>query len=152
MQFNLNKFNYIYVILKLLNLEGFNMKKENLIGLILVIAIVVIVLIIMLLSGSEKKDIEVTVLDIEYKNNQYFVNISLKNNQEKTGWISDTYLETVEGSVIDLTGVGIDEKIDPGKTNYLQLFSAEVTESITDPPITLKYTVFPSGKTYSALI
>ena len=128
------------------------MKKENLIGLILVIAIIFIVFLIVLFSGSEKKDIEVNVLDIKYENNQYFVNISLKNNQDKTGWISDTYLETVQGSVIDLTGGGIDEKVEPGEIIYLQLFSADVTESITDSPVTLKYTVFPSGKRYSVLI
>jgi len=128
------------------------MKKESLIGLIFVLAIAVIVFIIVLFSGSETKDIEVVVLDITYKNNQYFVNISLKNNQDKTEWISNTYLETVKGSVIDLTGAGLDEKVDPGETNYLQLFSADVTERITDPPFTLRYTVFPSGKSYSVEI
>jgi len=128
------------------------MKKENLIGLILVIAIIVIVFLIVLFSGSEIKDIEVNVLNIEYENNQYFVNISLKNNQGKTGWISDTYLETVEGSVIELTGAGIDETVGPGETNYLQLFSAEVAESVIDSPFTLSYTVFPSGRSYSVEI
>jgi hypothetical protein len=128
------------------------MKKENLIGLILVIAIIVIFLLIVLFSPSENKDIEVNVLDIEYENNRYFVNISLKNNQDETGWISDTYLETVEGSVIDLTGAGIDEKVEPEETYYLQLFSADVTESITDPPFTLSYTVFPRGNSYSVEI
>ena len=128
------------------------MKKNNLIGLILGIVIVVIVLLIILFSGSENKDIDVNVMDIIYENNQYFVNISLKNNQDKTGWISNTYLQTVEGSIIDLTGGGIDKKVDPGKIIYLKLFSAEVTESIINSPITLKYTVFPSGKTYDVLI
>jgi len=128
------------------------MKKENLIGLILVIAIVFIIFLILIFSSAEKKDIEVNVLDITYENNQYFVNISLKNNQNKKGWISDTYLETVEGGVIDLTGAGIDKKVNPGETTYIQLFSVEVTESIIDPPITLSYTVFPSGKTYSVKI
>lgn len=66
-------------------------------------------------------------MDIAYENNQYFVNISLKNNQDKTGWISDTYLETVKGSVIDLTGIGIDGKVEPGETNYLRLFSTDIT-------------------------
>jgi len=128
------------------------MKKENSIGLILVIVIVVIVFLIFLFSNGEKKDIEINVLDITYENNQYFVNISLKNNQNKTGWISDTYLETVEGGVIDLTGAGINKKVNPGETTYLNLFSVEFTESIIDPPITLSYTVFPSGKTYSVKI
>lgn len=128
------------------------MKKENSIGLILVIAVVVIVFLILLFSNGEKKDIEINVLDITYENNQYFVNISLKNNQDKTGWISDTYLETVKGSVIDLTGGGIDEKVDSGETNFLRLFSANVAESITDPPFTLSYTVFPSGNSYSVEI
>lgn len=128
------------------------MKKNNLTGLIILIVIIVIVFSIILLSSSEKKDIEVTVSDIKYENNQYFVNISLKNNQEKTGWISDIFLETVEGGVIDLTGAGIDEKVESGEITHLQLFSPEITESITDSPITLKYTVFPSGKIYSVLI
>ena len=128
------------------------MKKENLIGLILVIAIIVIVFLIVLFSGSEIKDIEVNVLDIEYDNNRYFVNISLKNNQDIRIWISDTYLETVEGSVIDLTGAGIGEKVDPGEISFLQLFSEDVTESITDPPFMLSYVVFPGGKSYSVEI
>jgi len=128
------------------------MKKNNLIGLILAIVIIVIVFLIILFSGSEKKDIDVNVMDITYENNQYFVNISLKNNQDKTGWISDTYLQTVEGDIIDLTGAGIDKKVYPLEIIHLQLFSAEVTESIIDSPITLKYTVFPSGKTYDVLI
>ena len=128
------------------------MKKESLVGLILVIAIIIFVFLIVLFSGSNKKDIEANVLDIAYENNRYFVNISLKNNQDKMGWISDTYLETVKGSVIDLTGVGIDEKVDSGDTKYLRLFSVDVTESITDPPFTLSYTVFPSGNSYSVEI
>ena len=128
------------------------MKKENLIGLILVIAIIIVVFLIVLFSGSEKRDIEVAILDIKYENNQYFVNISLKNNLDKTGWISDTYLVTVEGSVIDLTGAGIDEKIDVGEINYIQLFSAEVDENIVDPPFKLIYTVFPGGRVYSVEI
>ena len=128
------------------------MKKESLVGLILVIAIIIFVFLIVLFSGSNKKDIEANVLDIAYENNRYFVNISLKNNQDKMGWISDTYLETVKGSVIDLTGAGIDEKVDSGDTKYLRLFSVDVTESITDPPFTLSYTVFPSGNSYSVEI
>jgi len=128
------------------------LKKESLVGLILVIAIIIFVFLIVLFSGSNKKDIEANVLDIAYENNRYFVNISLKNNQDKMGWISDTYLETVKGSVIDLTGVGIDEKVDSGDTKYLRLFSVDVTESITDPPFTLSYTVFPSGNSYSVEI
>ncbi|PNX49778.1 MAG: hypothetical protein BV457_00420 [Thermoplasmata archaeon M9B1D] len=91
-------------------------------------------------------------MNIEYENNQYFVNISLKNNQDKIGWISGTSLVTVEEDDIHLTGAGIDEKVEPGETIYLQLFSLEVDESITDPPLTLSYTVFPSGKTYSVEI
>jgi len=125
------------------------MKKENIIGFFLVIVIVLLVILIVLFSGTEKEDIEINVLDITYENNQYFVNVSLKNNQEKEGWISDTYLETVQGSIIDLTGAGINEKVDPEKTIFLQLFSAEIEERITDPPFMLKYTVFPSGQSYS---
>jgi len=128
------------------------MKKENLIGIILVIAIVIIIFLIVIFSGSEKKDIEVAVLDLKYENNQYFVNISIKNNLDKTGWISDTYLVSFEGSVIYLTGAGIDEKVEPEEIKYLQLFSAEVTENIVNTPITMKYAVFPSGKTYSVEI
>jgi len=128
------------------------MKKENLIALFIVIAIIVIVFLIILFSSSEKKNIEVDVLDISYENNQYFVNISLKNNQDKTGWISDTFLTTAEGNSISLTGAGINEKIDPGDTLELTLFSAEVYDSILDPPLKLTYTAFPSGNTYSVEI
>ena len=128
------------------------MKKENIIGFFLVIVIVLIVILIVLFSGTEKKDIEVNVLEIKYENNQYFVNVSLKNDQDKEGWISDTYLEKVQGSIIDLTGGGINEKVNPKKTIYLQLFSAEIEEQITDPPFMLKYTVFPSGQSYSVEI
>ena len=41
------------------------MKKNNLIGLILAIVIIIVFLII-LFSGSEKKDIDVNVMDITY--------------------------------------------------------------------------------------
>jgi len=128
------------------------MDKKNMLSLTLILGIILILVLVILFIGSPTKDIDVKVLDIYDQDNQYFVNISLKNNQDETGWISDTYLETVEGSVIDLTGAGIDEKVEPGETNYLQLFSADVTESITDPPFTLSYTVFPSGNSYSVEI
>jgi hypothetical protein len=128
------------------------MKKKNMLSLFLVVVIILIVVLIILFAGRPTKDIEVNVLDMSYENNKYFVNISLKNNQDKTGWISDTYLETVDGSVIDLTGAGIDEKVESGETNYLRLFSTDVTESITDPPFKLSYTVFPSGRAYSVEI
>lgn len=128
------------------------MKKENLIAPIIAIVIIVIVFLIVLFSNSEKKDIEVEVLDITYVNNQYFVNISLKNNQVNKGWISGTYLETIQGGVIDLTGAGIDEKVNLGKTIYLKLFSTEISESIADPPFILVYTVYPSGNSYSVEI
>jgi hypothetical protein len=117
-----------------------------------VIAIIAIIFLIILFSGSGKKDIEIDILGISYENNQYNVNISFNNNQDQTGWISDTYLKTVEGSVIYLTGAGVDEKVESGETKYLKLFSADVAESITDPPLTLNYTVFPSGNSYSVEI
>jgi len=128
------------------------MKKKNTLSLILVLVIILIVVLVILFATRPAKDIEVNVVDMSYENNRYFVNISLKNNQDKTGWISDVYLETVDGSVIGLTGAGIDEKVEPGETNYLRLFSADVTESITDSPATLSYTVFPIGKPYSVEI
>jgi len=128
------------------------MKKENLISLVLLVFIIVIIFLIVLLSGSDQKDIEVNVLNVSYENNHYIVNVSLKNNQDEAGWISDTYLETIKGSIIHLTGAGIDKKVNNGETEYIRLFSAEITESITDSPFTLMYTAFPSGKSYSVEI
>ena len=128
------------------------MKKKNMLSIILVVIFILILVVIILFAVNPTKDIDVKVLDIYPRNNQYFVNVSIKNNQDTTGWISNTYLETIEGSVIDLTGAGIDKKVDPGETIYLQLFSVEVTESITDSPFTLSYTVFPSGYSYSVEI
>ncbi len=128
------------------------MKRGNIIRLIFLLTVIIIIFLIVIFSGSKTKDIDVKVIDIAYENNHYLVNISLKNNQNEIGWISDNYLETIEGNFIDLTGGGIDEKIASGETKYLQIFSAEIIEYINDPPIKLKYTVFPSGNTYSILI
>ena len=118
----------------------------------LIIILKVGLFLIVLFSGSNKKDIEANVLDIAYENSRYFVNISLKNNQDKMGWISDTYLETAEGSVIDITGAGIDKKVESKKTKYLQSFSADAVESTANPPFKLIYSVFPSENSYSVEI
>ena len=124
------------------------MKKNNMLSLILVVVIILILVSVILFVGSPTKDIDVNVLDIYDQNNQYFINVSIKNNQDTTGWITDMYLSTVQGSTIDLTGAGAGNKIEPGKTLNLTLMSAEVHESITDPPFTLTYAVFPSGNEY----
>ena len=124
------------------------MMKKNILSLILVV-VIILILVLILFARSPAKDIDVKVLDIYDENNQYFVNVSMTNNQDKTGWISDTYLTTVEGNSISLTGAGIDEKLDPGETIELTLFSAEIYDSIIDPPLKLAYTAFPSGNTYS---
>lgn len=125
------------------------MIKKNMLSLILVTVIILILVIIILFAGSPTKDIDVKVLDIHDQNNQYFVNASIKNNQDKIGWIADMYLSTVQGSTIDLTGAGAGYKIEPGKTINLTLMSAEVYESINDAPFTLSYTAFPSGNKYT---
>ena len=125
------------------------MKKNSILSLILVVVIILILVSVILFTGRPTKDIDVKVLDIYDQNNQYFVNISIKNNQDKTGWIADMYLSTVQGSTIDLTGAGAGYKIEPGKTIKLTLMSGEVHESIIDAPFTLTYTAFPSGKEYT---
>ena len=128
------------------------MKKNSILSLILVVVIILILVSVILFTGSPTKDIDVKVLDIYDQNNQYFVNISIKNNQDKTGWIADMYLSTVQGSTIDLTGAGAGYKIEPKKTIKLTLMSAEVDESIIDAPFTLIYTAFPSGNGYTVEI
>ena len=125
------------------------MKKKNMLSLILVAVIILILVLVIFFAGSPTKDIDVKVLDIYDQNNQYFVNVSIKNNQDKTGWIADMYLSTVQSSTIDLTGAGAGYKIEPGKTINLTLMSAEVHESITDAPFTLSYTAYPSGNEYT---
>ena len=124
------------------------MNKKNISSLILVVSIILILLVI-LFAENPTKDIDVKVLDIYDQNNQYFVNISIKNNQDTAGWISDIYLSTVQGSKIDLTGAGTGYKIDPGEKINLILMSAKVHESITDAPFTISYTVYPSGNEYT---
>ena len=128
------------------------MKKKNMLSLILGALIILILVLVILFAGRPTKDIDVKVLGIYDQNNQYFVNVSIKNNQDKMGWIDDMHLSTVQGSTIDLTGAGAGYKIESGKTINLTLMSAEVHESITDAPFTLTYTVFPSGKSYSVEI
>ena len=125
------------------------MKKKNMLSLILMVVIILILIVIILFSGSPNKEVEVKVLNIYNKNNQYFVNVSIKNNQDKTGWIADMYLSTVQGSTIDLTGAGAGFKIEPGKTIYLTLMSEEINEGITDTPYTLSYKAFPSGNEFT---
>ena len=128
------------------------MQRKNIIGSIIILISIIIIVAIVIFSGNENKDIDVNILDMKYENNHYLVNISLKNNQEKIGWISDTYLETIEGNSIDLTGAGIDKKINSGETKNIQLFSAEIMEDVNNSPLKLIYTVFPSGITYTILI
>ena len=128
------------------------MMKKNILSLILVVVIILILVGLIVFTGSPAKDIDVEVLDIYDQNNRYFVNVSIKNNQDKTGWIADMYLSTVQGSTIDLTGAGAGYKIEPGKTINLTLMSAEVHESITDPPFSLTYATFPSGNEYTVEI
>ena len=122
--------------------------KKNIWAVILVF-IIIFILIAIIFVNSPSKDIDVEVLNIYDQNNQYFVNVSIKNNQDKTGWIADMYLSTVQGSTIDLTGAGAGYKIEPGKTINLTLMSAEVHESITDAPFTLSYTAYPGGNEYT---
>ena len=125
------------------------MKKKNIVSLILVFFIILILILVILFAGSPIKDVDVKVLDIYDQNNQYFVNISITNNQDKTGWIEDVYLSTFQGSIIDLAGAGTGYKIEQGKTINLTLMSSETHESITDSPFTLAYTAFPSGNEYT---
>jgi hypothetical protein len=120
-----------------------------------VVAIVIIVLLIVLLFvfyTPPTKDIAVTVLGMHQENGQFIVNVSIQNNQEKIGWVDDTYLIALDGTVIDLTGGGIDETIKPGTTQMLTFFSTQVNENIIDSPFKLSYTAFPSGMTYTVLI
>ncbi len=128
------------------------MIKKSIISLILLIVIILILASVILFIGSPTKDIDVKVLDINHQNNQYFVNVSIKNNQDKTGWISDIYLSSVQGDKIDLTGAGTGYKIQSGETINLTLWSAELYGSITEAPYTLTYTSFPSGKEYTIYI
>ena len=125
------------------------MKKKNVLPLILVVLIILILSVIIFFRGFPDKDVDVEVLDIYNQNNQYFVNVSIKNNQDKIGWIADMYLSTVEGNIIDLTGAGSGYKIEPGEKTNLTLWSAEIHESITNAPFTLTYTAFPSGNKYT---
>ena len=126
--------------------------KKNILPFILVVIIILVLVVIMLFAGNPSKDIDVKVLDIYDQNNQYFVNVSIKNNQDIVGWIADMYLSTFQGSTIDLTGAGAGYKIESGKTIGLTLTSVEVHESITEAPYTLTYTAFPSGNKYTVEI
>jgi hypothetical protein len=128
------------------------MKKKSILSLILIVLIILILGVLMLFISNPTKDVDVKVLEIHYQNNQYFVNVTIKNNQDKTGWIADMYLLSFQGSKIDLTGAGAGFKIEPGKKINLTLWSAEVQVSITDAPYTLTYTVFPSGNEYTVEI
>ena len=68
--------------------------NKNIIAVVLV-AVVILFLIVIFFTGTRPKDIEVDVLEIHDQNNQYYVNIPIKNNQAKTGQIEDMYLSTV---------------------------------------------------------
>ena len=123
--------------------------NKNILSLILVVVIILSLVLVILFAENPSKDIDVKVLDIYNQNNQYFVNVSIKNNQDTAGWIDDIYLSTFQGSTIDLTGAGAGYKIEPEKTISLNLMSAEIHESITDAPFSLTYTAFPSGNKYT---
>jgi len=125
------------------------MYKNTILGLSAALVIVIVVIALVLFVQQPTKDIDVRIVNINYENKAFYVNVSLTNNQDDTGWISDTYLTTVEGNAISLTGAGIDETVDAGETVALTLFSAEVYDSIVDPPLKLVYTAFPHGTTYS---
>ena len=125
------------------------MDKNTILGLSAALVIVIVVIALVLFVQQPTKDIDVRIVDINYENEAFYVNVSLTNNQDNTGWISDTYLTTAEGNSISLTGAGIDETVEVGKTVELTLFSAEVYDSIVDPPLKLIYTAFPRGTTYS---
>ena len=125
------------------------MDKNTTMGLSVALLIVIVVIALVLLVQQPMKDIDVRIVHINYENEAFYINVSLTNNQENTGWISDTYLTTVEGNAISLTGAGIDETVDAGETVALRLFSAEVYDSLVDPPLKLVYTAFPQGTTYS---
>jgi hypothetical protein len=128
------------------------MDKNTVLGLSIVIIMVIVVVAFMILVKPPVKDIEVIVSEINYENEEFFVNVTVTNNQDETGWISDTSLTTIDGNSISLTGAGIDEKIEPGETRKITLFSAEFYDNILDPPLKLMYTAFPSGNTYSVRI
>lgn len=129
--------------------EADRMKKQNLAG-----SVIILLLVIGLCGciSPPAKDIDVTILEIDHQDNQFYVNVTVKNNQDKTGWIDDVHLTTANDNIISMTGAGIDEKIEPGHTIEITLYSAEVYVSIVDPPFNLAYAAFPSGNTYTVLI
>lgn len=114
-----------------------------------VLVVVLALSAIVFLIGNGSNEIDVSVLDITYQSDHYYVTISVKNNQNIPCWVSDTYLSTVQGSIIDLTGGGVEYSIQPGEPENITLWSANVPESITDSPFTLTFTAFPSGKKYT---
>ncbi len=122
--------------------------KKTILGLSAAVVIIIIIFALIVIVKQPSKDIEVTIVKINYENEKFYLNISLKNNQDQIGWISDTYLVTIDGNHISLTGGGIDKKINSGEKFELSLFSANAYYSITDPPLELAYTVFPSGNSY----
>jgi hypothetical protein len=128
-------------------------RKRQILGSSAAILIILLVIVILLvLYTPPTKDIEVTILGVHQENGQFIVNVSIKNNQNKIGWVDDTNLITLQGSIIDLTGAGIDEKIEPGGTRTLTFFSTQVNENIVDSPLKLSYTAFPSGTAYTVPI
>ena len=66
----------------------------------MVVVIILILVLIILFAVNPAKDIDVKVLDIYPHDNQYFINVSIKNNQDKMGWIYDMYLLTVQGVLL----------------------------------------------------
>jgi hypothetical protein len=127
-------------------------KKQISLSIVAVVMIVLIIVVLFMFSTSKPKDIEITILGVEKENDRFYVNVSLTNNQNTIGWVDDTYLLALDGTVIDLTGGGIDQKINPGETQTLTFFSPQVNDNIVDSPYKLSYTAFPSGVTYTVLI
>ena len=128
------------------------MKKQQWILLTILIIILIGISIAVVLYSQQSKEIEVKIVEISHNNSQYFLNVSVENHQETTGWIDDMYLSTLQGSEIDITGAGLGYPIGPGENRELTLWSSEVQISLTDPPFTFTYTAFPSGKQYRVYI
>jgi hypothetical protein len=133
-------------------MNGAGRKRQILGSSAAILIIVLVIAVLLVFYAPPPKDIEVTILGVHQENRQFIVNVSIKNNQETTGWVDDTYLITLQGSIIDLTGAGIDEKIEPGGTRTLTFFSTQVNENIVDSPLKMSYTAFPSGITYTVPI
>ena len=128
------------------------MKKQQWVLLTILIIISVGIGVSAVFFSQQSKEIEVKIVDVYHTNSQYFLNVSVENHQDISGWIDDMYLSTLQGSEIDITGAGVGSQIQSGGTKELTLWSSEVQISLTDPPFTFTYTAFPSGKQYRIYI